>query len=609
MCAINGILGVNTQALEIMLEETKHRGPDAVGRFYGAGIALGHNRLSILDPSDRSNQPFLSTDRRYVLVFNGEIYNYRELRKELPKYNFLTDSDTEVLLALLIHKGEAALDLLRGIFSFALWDTEKRQILLARDQMGVKPLYYVLNNGTLYFSSELSALVSGTGLRKMHSNSLTSYLFLNYTLAPETLVEGIKKLRPGHLIRYSEGQLVLEQQRYWHCSDSHIHTPSHENIRETIDRVVTRQLISDRPVGITLSGGLDSSIVLHHACRQLPELQTFSSAFETTTQIGQKYNEDAELAKRTALHYGVDHTIFTIPTQEVRDNLDIILGQQSDPIANPTGVTRYLLYKRIRESGIVVVLGGDGGDELFGGYSRYQRLLAAQIFQKMPTYFRSKLAIVSRHAADLNLAFGAAMHLRLMAHPSKDVFRMLRNKNIVQRSDLESSFNEIYENIGEIADPVAKFMLVDRETWLAEESLLQTDINSMRHALEARVPLLDTTLVQLADSIQTYKRVSLRTSKKILRDVYKSHLPAFLFDQPKRGWQSPGAKWLRDPVIEKYAREVLSPHYYGGLNEVIDWDVVQTMYNEHLDGKVYYLYPLWNMLQIQVWARKNKIIL
>jgi asparagine synthase (glutamine-hydrolysing) len=607
MCAINGIVGDETLALEIMLAKTKHRGPDATGHFYSEGISLGHNRLSILDPTERSNQPFKSTDGRYLLVFNGEIYNYRELRKEIKNYSFVTDSDTEVLLALLLQDGEEAIGRLNGIFSFALWDCKKRELLLVRDQLGVKPLYYSLQNNNLYFSSELTAISAGSDLRKIHTQALTSYLFLGYSLGEETLVTGIKKLKAGHLIRYSENNLSLTQNRYWNpSSDKKKHT-SHKKIRDTIDTAVARQLVSDRPLGLTLSGGLDSSIVLHHAQKRDSNIQTFSSSFELTEQIGKKYNQDAELASRTAKIYGVPHTTLEIPAKEISNGLEEILGNQSDPIANPTSVTRNLLYKLIRDRGIVVVLGGDGGDELFGGYSRYQRVLAAKYFQKLPGFVRTGATKLHPRFADLNLPLDTNMHLRLVAQPAKDILLALKNKEYIDYSELETLFGEYYESAKHVSDPVDRFMQVDRETWLAEESLLQTDINSMRHALEARVPLLDTSVVTLADEMSAKTKFNLRISKKILRDAYKNQLPSFLFDEPKRGWQSPAAKWLRDPAIQEFVREAFSSSYYNGLDSLFDWNAVQTMYTEHIEQKNYYLYPLWNILQLQIWAKKNNL--
>lgn len=606
MCGINGFTASKREILQRMVACTEHRGPDARGVYHDEYVSLGHNRLSIIDLDERSNQPFVSPDGRFVLVFNGEIYNYQELRETLPLYSFSTKSDTEVLLALMITQGEEALSKLRGMFAFALWDAKEKTLLLVRDQMGIKPLFYALCDNVLYFSSELTPLIHATGLRTLNAGGCASYIHLNYTAAPTTLIEGIEKVRPGHLIRYAYGARHLEQTRYWHPAFDTRRAPIEQEIYEVFDGAISRQLIAERPVGIMLSGGIDSSIVLHHAMRHAKDPRTFSTAFELPDGLGDKYSADAQLAARTAQQYGAAHTTFTCSLQDIRDGLDEALSAQSDPIANPTGVTRYLFYRKVRQEGIVVALGGDGGDELFGGYDRHKRLLAAHYFQKLPKSLVRSMANLHPKAGDLSLEVGAPLYLRLMSQLFADTPVIKEQKYASKEKVLEMLAAHASE-VSSKTHPLHRFMQLDRESWLAEESLNQADLCSMSHALELRVPLLDLDVVHLADSLAPLEKFTPFTLKKILRHVYREHLPSFILSQPKRGWLSPGAKWLRDPVIEAYARSVFSSGYYSGLDTLFDWDAVQSMYTAHLHQKGYHLHPLWDILQLQVWARKNSI--
>jgi asparagine synthase (glutamine-hydrolysing) len=283
MCAINGVTANDRSVVERMNEATKHRGPDGSRVWEGKGITLGHNRLAIIDLSDRALQPMHSTDGRYTIVFNGEIYNYRELRAELSSYSYNTESDTEVLLAAYIQWGNEMFSRLRGIFAFAVWDAQEEQLTLARDHMGVKPLYYRVEGDRLSFSSELSAFAeSGT---KLDHTALALYMEIQYVPSPRTLLDGVSKLRPGHALCFSHGKASIER---YYAPEHGRGVPEHyahravnaTTLYQGIGNAVQRQLVSDRPIGMFLSGGLDSSIVLHHMCEHVKDVRTFSVDFE-----------------------------------------------------------------------------------------------------------------------------------------------------------------------------------------------------------------------------------------------------------------------------------------------------------------------------------------
>ncbi len=615
MCAINGVTKNDRALVELMNEATRHRGPDGSRIWEGEGITLGHNRLAVIDLSDRALQPMEGAHGRYQIVFNGEIYNYRELREELKAYyQFKTESDTEVLIAAYHIWGTAMFPRLRGMFAFGIWNTEEETLLLARDQMGIKPLYYSKEHASLTFSSELSAFTSH-GKNELSKEGLSLYLEFQYVPSPHTLIEGVYKLPPGHLIRYSKGEFILEQ---YYRPESGVGIPEEyaedervttERLYNGIDAAVKRQLISDRPIGMFLSGGLDSSIVLHHMSQHASKVQTFSVNFEMVAGAEaeeSKFNTDAHLAEKTAGLYGAHHTTYTLTLEEIRSACEEIMASLDEPVANPTALSQYFLSKRVREDGVVVALGGDGGDELFLGYTRHRMLMASYYFKHLPGFMQSGLAHLHPRVAKLRIPFGAPIHLSVMANKEKTITPFIQGVNPYEFAT--KYFNEKYVTMPHGHHPLETFMYVDRSTWLPEESLHRTDRSGMAHGLEMRVPLIDLEVTSLADRIPVAEKLTPFEGKRVLRDLYRSHLPEYLFNQPKRGWVSPGAKWLRDPKFHDFVQHVLSSEYYDGLSELYKWDAIQELLRAHVEKKTYALYPLWNLLVLQIWARKNGVV-
>jgi asparagine synthase (glutamine-hydrolysing) len=613
MCAINGITTHNPEIVQSMNDRTKHRGPDGSQVWTDNFVTLGHNRLAIIDLNERSLQPMVGGRGRYVIVFNGEIYNYRELRESLSDgYTFVTESDTEVLLAAYERWGRDVFVHLRGIFAFAIWDRNDKTLILARDHMGVKPIYYRVQGNILMFSSELTGLLESKD--RINTQELAQYIGLQYVPSPRSLIYDINKVSPGHYIWYTAGK--IEDVTYYDPVRSFgipevptklQHTK--QTLISAIDKAVERQLVSDRPIGIFLSGGIDSSIVLHHATQHINHMKTFSVDFEMVAGAeseSKKFNADAQLAERTAHQYGAQHTTFRISLKDIRENFEKILMAVDEPVANPTVISQYILSQRVREHGVVVALGGDGGDELFGGYTRHRMALAAYLFQKIPSFIRGGITTIYPHALKLNTQFPVELHYLLMADkiaPQYPIF----TRAFDMRSFVKDRLQKAYARTDAATHPVDTFMKIDRETWLPDESLARSDRTSMAHGLELRVPLLDIDLVTVADSFSVSEKLTPRTGKKILRGTYRHLLPQYVLTQPKRGWISPGAKWLRDPVIQRIAFEILSEKYYDGLS-IVDWSTVQKMLKDHIDHKGYFLYPVWNLIALQVWARTHNII-
>jgi asparagine synthase (glutamine-hydrolysing) len=606
MCAINGVTSNNRALVMRMNEATKHRGPDGARVYEGEGITLGHNRLAIIDLREVAQQPMHTPDSRYTMVFNGEIYNYRELRNELrDRYTFVTESDSEVLLAAYTVWGEEALSRFRGIFACGIWDAERKELMLVRDQMGVKPLYYTHKHGVLAFSSELQGLLHEGGT--LQKEAVALFLELQYVPSGHTFVEGIHKLPPGHMLRYKDGKITIT------CYFNHLDTgltPQHTSLYDAIDGGVHRQLVSDRPIGVFLSGGFDSSIVLHHTVLHANErVKTFSIGFDVTGESEKeinKYNADARLAKKTAAHYGTDHHEFILTREQVAESFEDVYGMLDEPVSTSTSLSQYFLNEWVRKQGVVVALGGDGGDELFGGYTRHRALMAAYLFQKLPKSVRRMIGKIHPRGVKLDLPLHTPLHLELMATDPKVIRRTLMH-DIETLEVTRNFFDAKYHKANMQMHPLETYMRVDRHTWLADHSLTRSDRTSMVHGVEFRVPLLDLDIVAYADTISPYRKTGVLVGKKIIRDTYQAYLPEHLYREPKRGWLSPGAKWLRYPGMRERVRAILSSEYYNGLDGLFDWKEVRAIFEGHCDGGAYAFHPLWGILILQIWARKHNI--
>lgn len=605
MCGICGITANDRPRVERMSEKIAHRGPDGSGIYEGNGITLGHRRLAIIDLSDVAAQPMKSNDGRYCIVFNGEIYNYQELRTLLEgTYEFKTHGDTEVLLAAYREWGSSMFSKLRGIFAFGIWDAQSEELVLARDRMGVKPLYYTIKDDVLAFASELSAFTDRSPTLDRESVSL--FLSLMYVPSPRTMLEGVSKLPPGHVLRYKKGEYTLEN-----FSVAVQPSASGLGLYDSIDQAVHRQLVSDRPVGAYLSGGFDSSIVVHHMAAHEAHVRTYSIGFEMpagSENEGAKFNADARLAEKTAAFYGTEHTTVTISLDEIRSAIEVACSGVGEPVANATSVTQFLLSQKVRADGTVVVLGGDGGDELFGGYPRHRIIMGAYLFQKLPHLMQRGIGQLHPQLAKLATAFPVPMHMRLMADSEENIARFLSTSLPVTKT-VTDFLTAQYANVQQPMHPLTAFMAVDRRTWLADECFIRSDYASMAHGIELRVPLVDIDVVACADSIPVWKKTLPHDGKRILKQTYQKYLPPHLYGQPKRGWLSPAAKWLRDPAIHAFTKEVFSSGYYSGLDSLFDWEKVHVMLDAHVNKKGYYLYPLWNILALQIWARKNGVIM
>ncbi|QQG46197.1 MAG: asparagine synthase (glutamine-hydrolyzing) [Candidatus Niyogibacteria bacterium] len=619
MCAINGFNFLDRALIARMNAVNRHRGPDASGIFSEDGISLGHNRLSIIDLSEKAGQPMKSFDEAEVMVFNGEIYNFKELKSELGgSYPFKSESDTEVILAAFRKWGPDCVKKFNGIFVFAIWDRAKREIFLARDHLGVKPLYYYIKDGKFIFSSEIKSILEHAISRRLNLEAFNHYLRVLYVPEPLTMFEDIYKFPQASRGFYKNGELKIE--KYWEIEpDNYLRASKArigEELRNKIQQAVKSQLISDRPLGLYLSGGLDSSILLYNMAQERGKIDTFSVGFSLKEEEQkEKFNADFNLAKKTASFFGTNHNEVIIGPGEVWDFLERSVWQMDEPISNPTA-SAMLKLSGFAKNKVDVVLAGDGGDELFGGYERYRLSRIATLFQKIPGFLRAPFNL-NRKFKKLNTPAGVE-RFALFMFQKNDILKKVVSSDYFNRDVSKSFFERRYfGQPSETSDSDFKtvfsgnfeetLMNVDRRTWLTDFALMLTDKMSMANGLETRVPFLDKNIVEFAARIPLQYKIDLFNTKKILKNAYRGRIPDYLLNQPKRGWFSPGAKWLRADEFRNRAEEALSPGYYPATKALFDWRDIKQILENHISGKEYNLNILWAILTFQLWAKRFNI--
>jgi len=606
MCGISGFNWKDESKVVAMTQTLAHRGPDADGIFVDEEISLGHNRLSIIDLSPNANQPMFDNEKELVIVFNGEIYNFREIKKELEGwYEFKTKSDTEVILAGYKKWGKEVVIKLNGMFAFAVWDKRKEELFCARDHAGIKPFYYFWDGKRFIFASELKAILQHDIPRTLNKNAFDHYIRVLYAPEPMTMIQNIYKLPPRSILTLKDTDLSVAKYVNTTKESSPSYTEAMHVLREKVVSAVGRHLVSDVPVGVYLSGGIDSSAVLFSMSLFSKNIETFSVGFELGEgEEGGKFNSDFELARKTAKFFGTRHNQLLVSAKDARHSFEEVVSQCDDPVSNPTSIAMMLLAK-FAKSKVSVVLTGSGGDELFGGYDRYRIALAAYYYKKIPGFLR---AIGNKHSkiSKLNYENKIDLFAKFMFEKDDKLSQVISASIFNNDAQSKKYFNERYLSQCH-SDPASCFMKADKEGWLPDYFFMLSDKMSMASALEERVPLVDKELIAFSDAVPRSYKLGLFKTKKVLKDAFRNDLPDFLFDQPKRGWFSPGAKWLRDPDFEKFAREVLSKDYYEGTRMLFNWQEVEKMLDKHISKEQYNLTILWAILTFQIWAKQYQV--
>jgi asparagine synthase (glutamine-hydrolysing) len=631
VCGICGFVGSDDPALiESMTQVLAHRGPDGEGvkRFApGDGrvpAALGHRRLSILDTSPRGAQPMAYAADRYWITYNGELYNFRELRSDLEAdgFEFASDCDTEVLLAMYARHGEGMLERLNGIFAFAIWDAERSELFLARDRLGVKPLYYANQGGVLYFASELKALLQALPGPSLRHAALAEYLTFLWVPDPGTLFEGMYQLPAGHCARYAGGDLAVRE--YW---DATFEVDAHESpeawadqVRETTQAAIRRQMVSDVPLGSFLSGGLDSGAVVATMKAATKQVTSYTVGFSEEDLAHEIVPDDLAYARRLSRELALDnHERVLHP--EIVELLPKLIWHLDEPIADPAAITTYLICSAGRER-LTVILSGMGADEIFAGYPRH---LAAQLTRPadhLPRALRGAL----RSALDGRLTMGKPGRLR---GPRRNAMKLLRglDQPFMDRyltycsyyrpeelSGLLSSelsgelgahdpFHRHREYAARVADEgwLNRLLYVDIKTFLPSLNLAYTDRMSMAASTEVRVPLLDDELVELASRVPPGLKLRRTTRKYVLKKAMEGVLPDEVIWRPKAGFGAPLRAWI-DRDLRPLVDDCLSP---AAVRErgLFEPSAVQALRRDNEAGTADNALRIWALLVLELWQR------
>ncbi|WP_413377804.1 asparagine synthase (glutamine-hydrolyzing) [Alkalihalobacillus sp. 1P02AB] len=605
MCGFLGEISLQNKLIEreqfeLALEQINHRGPDSTGIYEDKNVRLGFKRLSIID-LEHGSQPLAYQDGRYHIIFNGEIYNYIELRDRLIKdgYSFQTHSDTEVIVALYAQKGVAAIQQLRGMFGFVIWDKEKQEIIGARDRFGIKPFYYYESDSTVLFASELKSIHHCVQPLQVNKTSLQNYMSFQFVPEPATVFEEVQKLKPGHYFVKKENK-GMEIKPYYEIGfkNSSLSLNDHiTNIQKVLEDSVAKHMRSDVPVGAFLSGGIDSTTTVALAKRHNENLKTFTVGFE---QHG--YSE-IEVAKESARQLEVENIHKYITAEEFLRELPNIIWHMDEPVADPAAIPLYFVAKEASKH-VKVVLSGEGADELFGGYNIYRESLALKGFDYLPSPITKMLNSVA-----LVLPEGVKGKSYLLRGTTPLAERYIGNAKIFNEEE-KSKILTAYQNGNHFKNIVApyyeraqsydtatKMQFIDLHTWLPGDILTKADRMTMAHSLELRVPFLDNEVLEVASQIPTKYKLDQKTTKYILRQAISEWVPASVLDRKKLGFPVPIRVWLRNEWYD-WAKETI---HQSQTDDLLYKDKIIALLDDHAAGKKDNSRKLWVVLCFMIW--------
>ena len=584
MCGITGIMAFNLVGRMNMIHLTnatmalKKRGPDFQDIYHDDFVGLGHRRLSIIDTSAASNQPLWDESKRYCIVFNGEIFNFKPLRESLLKsgFAFFSQGDSEVLLKLFIRDGEACLNQLNGFFAFCIYDKQEQSFFLARDRYGVKPLLYCHDDDRFLFASEMKAITKFGIDKTLDFESILAYLQLNYIPASQTVFKHVNKLLPGHCIKLRKGSFTLS--RYYSiptATDIGSATLSYEDAKSQFRRLlqesVERRLVSDVPLGAFLSGGIDSSVITGIASQLKPDLHTFSIGFRD-----EEFFDETDYARLVSKKFNTEHTVFSLSNDDLFAHVHDILDTIDEPFADSSAINVYILSKETRKHA-TVALSGDGADEMLGGYNKHAAFLRSlnprwkekwlsnlyPIFRSFPQSRNNPFSNRIRQA----VRFGEGMKLSAQERywrwasfaDGSEAIKLLHPGALVQLSQerFDALKNNWLEPMGSHAG-MNEVLLTDMDLVLPNDMLTKVDLMSMANSLEVRTPFLDFELVNFVFSLPSDFKINKTIRKRILQDSFREMLPVELYNRPKKGFEVPMLKWLRREMKSLIEDDLLS---------------------------------------------------
>lgn len=631
MCGIYGFAGFANEKLALKMKTSMiHRGPDASGVFTSSDglTTLGHNRLSIIDLSTSAEQPIFNENKNLVLVFNGEIYNYKELRSVLIEkgYKFKSQGDSEVIIHGFEEYGRNLVNKLRGMFSFAIYNKSKDELFIARDHFGIKPLYYSKNSEKFIFASELKALTEYKGLNKdLDYTAISDHLTFLWCPAPKTILSNVKKLPPGHYMVYTKGEITAVTQFYKQDYSKPYNAPSIKDAIKEVDRLfrssVEEQLVSDVPLGLFLSGGLDSSIIAAYVRDLYPDKPI--KAFTIDIQSGDLDGavEDLPYAKKVAAHLNIDLEIIKVSPMDVFRYIEEFIYIMDEPLADPAAINVILITKIAREQGYKVLLGGTGGDDIFSGYRRHKGIVLDQKLFKAPKALRKVvekcLGVLKannpkiRRLKKFSYGIGSDLSERVIKYFSwipeekkMELFSDTVKQKLTSYSSDASILNKHKKDLKSLEN-LDSMLLFDSKYFLVDHNLNYTDKMSMFNSIESRVPFLDYRMVNYVDKLPENYKFREGHGKWILKKLAEKYLPHEIIYRPKTGFGSPLRKWVKGdlkPLFEKY----MNKQIVKSAN-IFDYDAINKLIKDNEAGKVDASYTLFSLLCIHIWLKKFKI--
>ena len=630
MCGISGVFAFNEmgkasiQKLPLSIQTLALRGPDAEGFFYHDNVGLAHRRLSIIDTSSAANQPMADISGRYIIIFNGEIFNYSELRKEkleTKNCQFRTHSDTEVLLQLYINYGDECLQWLKGFFAFAIYDKQENSLFIARDNFGKKPILIYQDEDKLLFASEMKALLAFDIPKQIDYTSLYQYFQLNYIPSPATIFTAIKKLPQGHFLIIKNNQATIHQYYKIEQKETDKKDCNYENAQkhliELMDIAVQRRLIADVPLGAFLSGGIDSSVVVSLASRHTKHINTFSIGYKD-----EPFFDETKYANEVAKKCNTNHTVFSLSNNDFLEHIYDILNYIDEPFADSSCIPSYILCKQTRKK-VTVALSGDGGDEVFAGYNKHaaeyrvrqndiKSMLVKNnewLWKSLPKSRSGKLGNLVRQ---LNrFAEGSKMNVRDRYYRwccinteggAMDLFKPGVQQNINQSLFIQRT-NDIVKDIKDESD-FNQILLADMNCLLVSNMLFKVDMMSMSNSLEVRSPFLDVDVVDFAFSLPQEYKINATIKKKIVQDAFRQMLPESLYNRPKQGFDVPLLTWFRKNMFGFIFDDLLSEKNIE-TQGIFNITAIQKMKAQLLSnngGDI--VEQLWGIIVFQYWYKK-----
>jgi len=639
MCGIVGIVSSNQKELSKIATATRtlsNRGPDNRSTSKFDNLSLGHARLSIIDTSKAANQPFSDASERYTIVFNGEIYNYKELKEELvaDQINFNTNSDTEVLLQLYIKYGEDCLDKLNGFFAFAVFDKKKNSLFIARDRIGIKPLLYYFDEEQFIFSSELKAILTFNIKKEIDKISLFNFLQFNYIPTNNSILENVKKLNPGHFIfikNINKLPEVIEEETYYEIpynTETTIQTSafnydkSQEILRNLLDDSVQKRLVADVPVGTFLSGGVDSSIISLLAKQHQPDLQTFSIGYKD-----EPFFDETSYANAVAKKIGSKHHVFSLSNDDLYENLNDILDYIDEPFADSSAIAVYILSKYTKKH-VAVALSGDGADEMFSGYNKHMAEYKSRnpgltesavkmgylLWRNLPKSRNSKITNINRQLYKFSL--GAKLPHKARYWKWAGILNeeranyLVKEELIFNPQRLSDTAFEYKKRKDDLLQHIRKegnindVLYTDMRMVLPNDMLRKVDSMSMANSLEVRTPFLDHRLVNFAFTLPSAFKINADMKKKILQDAFRNELPEEIYNRPKHGFEVPLLEWFRNELRSKIEDDLLSDDFIeeqGIFNVAATRELKQQLFSNNPEDVQA---TIWALIVFNSWWKK-----